>query len=131
LPPVCPKLAAKQKSLREKKMRAWRVVLIAAAGIASGCASGFSWTSNRSINGNNTGGIVPEAVTNENDQMEMARAHCAQYDKQMRVTARPSETGGKLIFVCERPGTPPPSGAAPPPSSGQGELPPDVRMKKK
>ena len=113
-------------------MRAWRVGLIALAGLATGCtASGFSWTSSKAINGNNTGGIVPEAVTNENEQIEMARQHCAQYSKQMRVTARPSETAGRLIFVCEAPGTPPPPGAAPPPSSGQDELPPGVRMKKK
>ena len=113
-------------------MRAWRVGLIALAGLAAGCtASGFSWTSNKSINGNNTGGIVPEAVTNENEQMEMARQHCAQYSKQMRVTALPKDTGGKMIFVCEAPGTPPPPGATPQPSSGQGELPPGVRMKKK
>jgi hypothetical protein len=117
-------------------MRAWRVLLIAVAGIASGCtASGFSWTSSKAINGNNTGGIVPAAVANENEQMEMARVHCAQYSKQMRVTARPSETAGRLIFVCEAPGTPPPQGtsggAAPPASSGQGDLPPGVRMKKK
>jgi hypothetical protein len=112
-------------------MRGWRVVLIGLAGVAAGCsASGFSWTSNKSINGNNTGGIVPEAVTNENEQMEMARAHCQQYSKQMRVTALPKDTGGKLIFVCEVPGTAPPPGAAPA-SSGQGELPPGVRTKKK
>ena len=113
-------------------MRAWRMVSIALAGLAAGCsASGFSWTSNKSINGNNTGGIVPEAVTNENEQMEMARVHCQQYSKQMRVTARPSETGGKMIFVCEVPGTAPPSAAAAPSSSQQGDLPPGVRMKKK
>ncbi|GEM_PF-5796019 len=112
-------------------MVAWRIVFIVAAVLAAaGCtASGFSWTSNKAINGNNTGGIVPEAVTNENEQMEMARAHCAQYSKQMRVTARPSETSGKLIFVCEAPGTPPPPGAQTP-SSEPGQLPPGVRMKK-
>jgi hypothetical protein len=111
-------------------MVALRIALVAFAGLAAaGCtASGFSWTSSKAINGNNTGGIVPAAVTDENEQMQMARAHCAQYSKQMRVTARPSETSGKLIFVCEAPGTPPPPGAEP--SSEPGQLPPGVRMKK-
>jgi hypothetical protein len=97
---------------------------------AAGCtASGFSWTSNKAVNGNNTGGIVPEAVTNEAEQNELARAHCAQYNKVVRVTALPKDTGGRLIFVCEAPGTPPPPGAQAP-SSQPGNLPPGVRMKK-
>jgi hypothetical protein len=112
------------------RMRAGKIVLIAAAGLASGCtASGFTWPSIKAINGNNTGGIVPAAVTSETEQTEMARQHCAQYSKQMRITAFPKDTGGRLIFVCEAPGTPPPPGAAPP--SGEGQLPPGVRMKKR
>jgi hypothetical protein len=119
-----------KKNVREMRMRAGKIVLIAAAGIVSGCtASGFTWTSNKAINGNNTGGIVPAAVTSETEQTEMARAHCAQYSKQMRITAFPKDTGGRLIFVCEAPGTPPPPGAVPP--SGEGQLPPGVRMKKR
>jgi hypothetical protein len=110
------------------------VVLASMAALLGGCSSfSFYTSSSKAINGNNTGGIVPPTVTNEADQIRDAQAHCAQYNKQMRVTARASETGGKMIFVCEAPGTPPPpvaSTGAPPPS-GQGDLPPGVKMKKK
>jgi hypothetical protein len=61
----------------------------------------------------------------------MARQHCAQYSKQMRITAFPKDTGGRLIFVCEAPGTPPPAGTATASNAGAGSLPPGVRMKKK
>lgn len=112
------------------------VVLAWMAALLCGCSSfSFFSSSNKAINGNNTGGIVPPTVTDENEAIRAAQAHCAQYSKQMRVTARASETGGKMIFVCEAPGTPPPPGAStgapPPPSSGQGELPPGVKMKKR
>ncbi len=101
------------------------------AGTLCACNSfTFYTSSNKAINGNSTGGIVPATVTDENDQVRDATAHCQQYNKQLRVTARPQDTGGKLIFVCEAPGTPLPPAAAPPPSD-QGDLPPGVRMKKK
>lgn len=106
-------------------------VFIMAAGLAlAGCSSsGLSWTSNKAVNGNGSGGIVPAAVTSETEQNEMARAHCAQYSKVVRVTALPKDTGGKLIFVCEVPGASPPPGAAAPQSDPS--LPPGVRTKKK
>lgn len=99
------------------------------AALLGGCAS-FSFWSNTSkeINGNNTGGIVPATVTSEQEQVAAAQAHCATYSSQMRVTARPSETGGKLVFVCEPPGTPPPPGAA---AATSDEPPPGVRVKKR
>jgi hypothetical protein len=106
------------------------IFIVAAGLVLAGCSSsGMSWTSNKAVNGNNTGGIVPEAVTSEAEQNEMARAHCAQYSKVVRVTALPKDTGGKLIFVCEAPGAPPPPGAAAPQSDPS--LPPGVRTKKR
>jgi hypothetical protein len=108
------------------------VVLAWMAALLGGCSSfSFYTSSSKAINGNNTGGIVPPTVTDENEQIRDAQAHCAQYHKQMRVTARPTEAGGKMVFVCEAPGTPPPASEAPPPSSGSGDLPPGVRLKKK
>jgi len=124
-------------------MFSWRIVFAALVLAAAGCSSdGISWTSNRAISGNHTGGFVPAAVTNENEQMEMARKHCAQYDRVMRPTALPKDTGGKLIFMCDKPGQIPEgamtaSPGSPPPGSpgvaqnaAPGQLPPGVRMKK-
>ena len=111
-------------------MLSWRIVFVAAAAAAAaGCtATGVTWTSNKAVNGNNTGGIVPNTVKDENEQMEMARKHCAQYSKVVRVTALPKDTGGRLIFVCEKPGEAPPPGAAAP--QADPSLPPGVHLKK-
>ncbi len=105
-------------------------LIAALMGAAMGGCSSFTFYTNTSkdINGNNTGGIVPATVTSEQEQVAAAQAHCAKYNGQMRVTARPSETGGKLVFVCEAPGTPPPPGAA---AAASDEPPPGVRTKKK
>jgi hypothetical protein len=95
----------------------------------SGCGSfSFYKAADKTIIGNNTGGIVPEAVTSEADQIAAAQAHCAQYNSQMRVTARPSEAGGRMVFVCEPPGTPPPPGSA---AATSDEPLPGVRTKKR
>jgi len=110
------------------RMSRW-IALGTAVLLLGGCNSVPGYvSSSKAINGNNTGGIVPATVTSETEQNEMARAHCTQYSKQMRVTARPADTGGKLIFVCEAPGTAPPPGAAPPQSDPS--LPPGVRTKR-
>lgn len=99
------------------------------AALLGGCNSFSFYTStSKEINGNNTGGIVPSTVTSEQEQVAAAQAHCAKYQSQMRITARPSETGGRLIFVCEPPGTPPPPGAA---AVTSDEPPPGVRVKKR
>lgn len=110
-------------------MLRWIVMGVMAA-LLGGCSSfAFYTSSSKAINGNNTGGIVPATVIDENEQMRDAQAHCTQYSKVVRVTARPADTGGKLIFVCEAPGTPPPANASTPQSDPS--LPPGVRAKKK
>ena len=105
-------------------------VLVSSMGVFLGGCGSFSFykSADKTIIGNNTGGIVPEAVTSEAEQVAAAQAHCAQYNSQMRITSRPSETGGRMIFVCEPPGTPPPPGAA---AAASDEPPPGVRVKKK
>lgn len=118
----------------------WRwMVLGLTAALLGGCNSfTFVSSSNKAINGNNSGGIVPATVTDENEQTRDAQAHCAKYNKILRITARPQDAGGKMVFVCEAPGTPPPPPGAPSPntpnwvtpqSSDPGDL-PGVRMKK-
>lgn len=103
--------------------------LVSSMGVFLGGCGSFSFykSADKTIIGNNTGGIVPEAVTSEAEQVAAAQAHCAQYNSQMRITSRPSETGGRMIFVCEPPGTPPPGAAA----AASDEPPPGVRVKKK
>jgi hypothetical protein len=99
------------------------------AALLGGCTSFSFWSStSKEINGNNTGGIVPATVTSEAEQTAAAQAHCAKYNSQMRVTTRPTEAGGKMVFVCEPPGTPPPPGAA---AATSDEPPPGVRVKKR
>lgn len=87
-------------------MRRWILLGVLAVALC-GCST-FSWTSNKSVLGNRSGGIVPKAVTNAAEANQLAREHCAQYSLVPRVTAAQSETGGKLVFVCERPGQAPP-----------------------
>jgi hypothetical protein len=94
-----------------------------------GCGSfSFYKSADKTVIGNNTGGIVPAAVPTEQEQIAAAQAHCAIYNSQMRVTSRSSEAGGRLIFVCEPPGTPPPPGTA---AAMSDEPPPGVRTKKR
>lgn len=110
-------------------MLRWVIVCVTAVLLLGGCNSFPGYvSSSKAINGNNSGGIVPATVTDENEQGSAAQAHCQQYSKQMRVTARPADTGGKLIFVCEAPGTPPPGAATP---QADPSLPPGVRSKKR
>jgi len=58
-------------------------------------------TDSNKIQGNQSGGIVPDTIKNENDQIASANAFCAQYNKTARVTATQAEASGRLIFVCE------------------------------
>jgi hypothetical protein len=120
------------KAGQEMRMLRWVSFGVVAAlmSLTSGGCSSFSFykSADKTIIGNNTGGIVPQAVTSEQEQVAAAQAHCAQYNSQMRVTSRPAEAGGRLVFVCEPPGTPPPPGSA---AAMSDEPPPGVRTKKK
>jgi hypothetical protein len=117
-------------------MKTRAMFCLAAMGLVAGCST-FSWSSNKSVNGNSTGGIVPSTVKSDSEQVELANQHCAKYSKVVRITARPQDTGGRLIFVCEAPGTPPPPpdpSAKPVPAwhlPRAEELPPDAKTTKK
>jgi hypothetical protein len=66
-------------------------------------------TDSTKIQGNQSGGIVPETIKSEQEQIAAASQFCAQYNKTARVTAAQTEASGRLIFVCD-PAAP---GAAP------------------
>ena len=72
------------------------------------CACG----STNKIQGNESGGIVSDIVTNEQEQIQMANEHCRGYGKMARITATQKDSSGRVIFVCETAAPPPP----PPPA---------------
>jgi hypothetical protein len=52
------------------------------------------------VTGNDTGGIIPYANADPAAAREMARAHCAQYDKVPRATGVDRQYGGYYSFAC-------------------------------
>lgn len=92
-------------------MRRWLVAGTAVLALTLGGCASFSWKADKTIAGNNTGGIVPAAVRTQAEADEAARAHCAQYHLVARITATQAEAGGKTVFVCEKPGLAPPPNA--------------------
>jgi hypothetical protein len=86
-----------------------RFVLFASAAALCACSTNVG-----KVQGNESGGIIPDTIKSEPEQVQAAKDFCAQYGKVSRVTARPGEASGRLIFVCES--TPPPAPPLPPPT---------------
>jgi len=83
--------------------------------LASVAALGACSSNANKLQGNETGGIIPDTVKSASDAAEAARAHCAQYNRVSRITATQAEAGGTTVFVCEQaaPAPPPPQPGPP------------------
>ncbi len=102
-------------------MRAIRnaALLSLAAILLASC--GGSLSTRKDIEGNNTGGVIPPALSKGKDAQGLADAHCAKYGHRARITFSGAEAGGDVVFVCEtalgpammttQPATPPPPAA--------------------
>lgn len=86
-----------------------RFVVLACAMALCACS-----TNAGKVQGNESGGIIPDTIKSEPEQAQAARDFCAAYSKTSRITATPAEASGRMIFVCES--APPPSAPLPPPS---------------
>ena len=73
--------------------------LIFAAGALAACA--VNYDTRKTIEGNNTGGIIPPRLVAGNDPQTLANAHCAKYGTRARITFSGVEAGGDVVFVCE------------------------------
>lgn len=73
-----------------------QIVFMAVILAAAACG-----TDSSKIQGNQTGGIVPDTIKSEQEQLAAASAFCAQFNKTARVTASQAEASGRLIFVCD------------------------------
>ena len=70
-----------------------KLVLVAALAV-SGCAS------RPSVIGNDRGGMISWAFTNEAAVFEAAQRHCASFGKSARVTNIEKKAGGEVLFDC-------------------------------
>lgn len=52
------------------------------------------------VTGNDTGGIIPWSRENQRFALDMARAHCAYYDKHARITSLRARYGEYIVFAC-------------------------------
>ena len=93
--------------------------LLAVTAILLASCGGGSYTTRTDIEGNNTGGVIPPALSKGKDAQTLADAHCAKYGNRARITFSGAEAGGDVVFVCETAfgpammATQPPAKAAP------------------
>ena len=86
---------------------------------------GGSLSTRKDIEGNNTGGVIPPALSKGKNAQGLADAHCAKYGHRARITFSGAEAGGDVVFVCETASGPammatqPPAAAAPAASAKQ------------
>lgn len=59
------------------------------------------------ISGNNTGGVIPQKMAATQNVQALATAHCARWNLVPRITFPASQTGGEVVFICERAGQAP------------------------
>jgi hypothetical protein len=90
------------------RFRAGSILLLAAT--LAACTGG----PRREIEGNNTGGVIPGSMIAGGNAASLAGAYCAKFGTNARITFEPSQAGGDVVFVCERP-----AAAAPPPGVTQ------------
>jgi hypothetical protein len=55
----------------------------------------------KSIEGNNTGGLIPHGMAKAGNPQGLASAHCAKYNSGARITYDGLNAGGDVVFVCE------------------------------
>lgn len=101
-------------------MRAIRnAALLSVTAILLASCGGGSFTTRKDIEGNNTGGVIPPALTKGKNAQGLADAHCTKYGSKARITFSGAEAGGDVVFVCETASGPammsvqPPAKAAP------------------
>jgi hypothetical protein len=66
-----------------------------AASLALSACSGLP-----KVLGNDQGGMIDWAFTNEQEVFEAATRHCAQYKKAPRITSIQKRAGGSVLFDC-------------------------------
>ena len=68
-------------------------ILLVALSILGGCSS-------PSIHGNENGGMIDWAFTNEEKVFRQATDFCAQYGKKAKITDIKAVAGGHVLFDC-------------------------------
>ena len=100
------------RPIRNAALLSLTAILLASCG-------GGSFSTRKDIEGNNTGGVIPPALSKGKDAQGLADAHCAKYGHRARITFSGAEAGGDVVFVCETASGPammatqPPAKAAP------------------
>jgi hypothetical protein len=75
--------------------------MVAVFFMLAGAACSVSTDHRKSIEGNNTGGLIPHGMAKAGDPQRLASAHCAKYNSGARITYDGLNAGGDVVFVCE------------------------------
>jgi hypothetical protein len=79
------------------RIRGMAVVVFMLAAAACSMSTDYR----KSIEGNNTGGLIPHPMAKGGDPQRLASAHCAKYNSSARITYDGLNSGGDVVFVCE------------------------------
>ncbi len=83
-----------------------RIQLLLALSVMLAACSSLSQAPD-TIAGNNTGGVIPPKMAATQNVEALASTHCAKWGSNARITFPASQTGGEVVFVCEKPGQAP------------------------